>query len=217
MRLLEFSSPEVAALAEAASGLVGVHPEAAPAVAELAALLTVRLSAEALPTFVTSLARFLSERRENAPATTIPSAERVLWEDGGADFSPGAVERDAVTAGAAFSDLVVRSVEGDGRVAARLGVDRSRVSQRLRERSLYAFAWSDARYFPEWQFTEGGTLPGLRDVLPALDERLHPLVVDHWFRAQSVDLLVGDVPLSPLEWLETGGNPHALAELASDL
>jgi hypothetical protein len=223
---------EAAELAEVASRLIEANPQNRRAVAELATILgagvveagiaatgTVPTAAAptSLPFIVASVARLVLERIETRASMTLPSAERRLWIDAGASLKPGAIEQNAINAIAAFSELVMRSVEGESIVAARLGVDRSRVSQRVRDRSLYAFSRGDTRYFPSWQLTDEGTLPGLRKVVSALDEGLHPLVVDHWFTTTSVDLEIGDVPVSPVTWLATGGSPQVAAELAADL
>ncbi len=235
VRSVEDIPEEAAALAEVASLLIEGHPENRRAVAELVAILggavaagavgagggpsavTVVASSPSLPLIVATVARFLSERRDVRITMTLPSAERQLWEDAGASFEPRAIEQDAINAAAAFSDLVMRSIEGDSGVATLLQVDRSRVSQRVRNRSLYAFNRGDTRYFPRWQFTDHGTLPGLREVVTVMDEGLHPLAVDHWFNTPSVELEIGEVPVSPVTWLETGGNPQVAAELATDL
>lgn len=205
---------EAAELAEVASRLIEGHPENRRAFAELAEILR---AGAAGPRVVATVARFLSERGDVGATMTLPSDERQLWEDAGACFDRRSMGQDSINAAAAFSDLVMRSIEGDSAVATFLRVDRSRVSQRVRDRSLYAFNRADTRYFPRWQFTDSGTLPGLREVGTVLDERLHPLVVDHWFNTPSVDLEIGDVPVSPVIWLETGGTPQVVAELATDL
>ena len=144
-------------------------------------------------------------------------AEQAIWEDAGASFAVEAVGQSDVSAAAAFDDLLRRSVEGNSAVASLLGVDRLRVSQWIRDRSLYAFSRADTRYFPRWQFADGGTLPGLREVVGALDAGLHPLVVDHWFTTPSVDLEIGEAAVSPVTWLGTNGDPRLLDELAVDL
>lgn len=147
----------------------------------------------------------------------LPREERALWEDAGASFDSRPAELDAVHAAAAFSDLLVRSVEGDAAVASLLDVDRSRISDMIRDKSLYLVTHGNRRFFPTWQFIEGRTIPGLRETLAALDEDIHPLVVDHWFTTPSSDLEIGQVPVSPVTWLSTGGNPDAVIELATGL
>lgn len=232
VRSVENLPEEAADLAEAASRLIRGHEENRRAFAELAAILgagTVGAGVAttgatpavavlpALPLALAALARLMRERLEPRATMMLPSAERELWEDAGASFDPVAIQQDAINAAVAFADLLARSVEGDGAVASMLRVDRSRVSQRVRDRSLYALTHGETRYFPQWQFADDGTLPGLRQVVAALDARLHPLVVDHWFTTPSVDLQIGDVPVSPVTWLRTGGDPRVVAELAGDL
>lgn len=147
----------------------------------------------------------------------LPAAERKLWQELGASFDADSVVEAEATAAAAFADLVERSVVGDAAVAELLGVDRTRISQRLASRSLYAFTGPGDRCFPRWQFAGRRTVPGLRTVLEALDAGLHPLTVDHWFRTPSVDLEVAGESVSPAAWLATSGRPAVLAELAADL
>jgi hypothetical protein len=154
---------------------------------------------------------------EGAKAT-LPQQEQALWASVGADLSdPGAVTRSQARSAVAFADLVARSVAGDAALAELLGVNRTRVSQRLGEHSLYCFAGpTGERYYPIWQF-DGEPVPkplrGLREMLSGLDARLHPLVVDHWARTPNVDLAVEGEPMAPVQWLRTGGHPGRLSEL----
>lgn len=229
MRTIEDVPAEVADLAEVASRLVEANPGNRQAFAELASVLTAALgtgaavagaaaAATSLPIVIATAARVaaqLVERRQHTGA--LPRREQELWKQAGASFDAGATDAVAARAAAAFSDLVARSIAGDTAVAELLSVDRSRISQRLRDRSLYAFAQPESRCFPRWQFTDGHTLPGLREALSALDAELHPLVVDHWFSTPSVDLELENGPVSPVTWLATGGNPKRVVELASDL
>jgi len=148
----------------------------------------------------------------------LPDQEQALWASVGADFSdPGSVARSEARSAVAFADLVSRSVAGDAALAQLLGVNRSRVSQRLAERSLYCFTGpAGERYYPAWQF-DGEPVPkplrGLREVLSGLDPRLHPLVVDHWAQAPNVDLVADGEPMAPVQWLRTGGDPGRVSEL----
>ncbi|HEX7165526.1 MAG TPA: hypothetical protein VF230_00965 [Acidimicrobiales bacterium] len=157
--------------------------------------------------------------RTRTVASVMPDEERAMWERAGADFSNGeqALARSAAATASAFADLLERSVAGDEAAAKLLDVDRSRISQRLAERSLYAVNYGDERYFPRWQFARDKVLRGLKTVLTALDPKLHPLTVDHFFTTPSLELLGSDEPLSPAAWLATGGDIGAVAELAADL
>ena len=149
---------------------------------------------------------------------SMPEAEQLIWETTGARFDqPGAAVNSARAATRAFGDLLERSLRGDEDAARHLGVNRSRISQRLSERSLYAFDGADDRYFPTWQFAGGRIVQGLKVVLEALDHDLHPLVVDHWFTTPNVDLELSGSPTSPAVWIATGGDPVAAAAVAPDL
>ena len=148
---------------------------------------------------------------------SLPRDERESWEDAGASFDSQSSELVVDHGAVAFSDLLARSVEAESAVARLLGVDRAHIRKLVQDNSLYAFAYGDSRFFPAWQFLEGGTLPGLRQVLAALDEGLHPLVVDHLFTTPSLDLEISGAPVPPATWLSMGGNPGAVVELASDL
>lgn len=162
-----------------------------------------------------ALEKVAEDLEEQHKLADLPGAEQRLWGAVGAKFSDaGAVARGRVRSAEAFASLVERSICGDAALAEYLGVDRSRVSQRLADHSLYAFeAGPEERCFPEWQFASKKPLRGLKTVLSSLDSNLHPLVVDHWFTTPSTELLVEDETLSPAEWLRTGGDPKALVGL----
>ena len=114
-----------------------------------------------------------------------------------------------------MAELKADSVPSDTEVAALLQVDRTRVSQRLAERSLYAVHDDTGRWFPRWQFDGGRTLPHLKAVLAALDPHLHPLTVAHWFLTPDPELEVDGEATCPRTWLIRGGRPEALLPLAT--
>lgn len=150
----------------------------------------------------------------------LPEGERAVWEATGAVFSDdhavlAAAEREAE----AFADLLERSLVGDDAVAAYLGVDRSRISQRVSARQIIFFlAPTGARCYPGWQFDDGRVLHGIAQVAETLRDALHPLVVDHWARTPNVDLLgPDDEAMSPIRWLMTGGDVDTVVELARQL
>jgi hypothetical protein len=162
-----------------------------------------------------NLAEIVEERE--VPQALPPSEQR-LWEQVGARFDDTeAVARVGARAAAALTDLVERSLAGDGAVAEQLQVDRSRVSQRISEGSLYTFSLRGERYFPDWQFDDGLPALAFKRVINALDPSAHPLLVDHWFRSPNVDLVIEDEPVTPIDWLTTGGTPDMPATLAEDL
>jgi excisionase family DNA binding protein len=95
-----------------------------------------------------------------------------------------------------------------------LGVDRSRVSHRLAQGTLWAFAMGRVRRIPCWQFTaEDLLLPGLPVVVAAIPDGLSPVILEAFMRAPLAEL--GGIP--PIEYLTTGGNPALVAEFVAAL
>lgn len=58
--------------------------------------------------------------------------------------------------------------------AALMGVDRSRISQMLSHRRLWAFSMGRNRRIPRWQFAGGSLLPNLSHVIEAIPSGLAP-------------------------------------------
>ena len=101
-----------------------------------------------------------------------------------------------------------------------LGVDPSRVRQRLGERSLYGLKTPRGWRLPAFQFDldqPDRLVPGIGGVLAALPPDLHPVAVYNWLTLPDPDLAWGDEPVSPLDWLRSGGDPAVVAALAADL
>lgn len=99
-----------------------------------------------------------------------------------------------------------------------LGVDTSRVRQRLAARTLYGIKVRSGWRLPFFQFEpSGGTFPGIEEVLPRLDPALHPVAVHRWLVTPTPDLEVEGESVSPLTWLRVGGNPRDAGVLAAGL
>lgn len=97
-----------------------------------------------------------------------------------------------------------------------LGVNASRVRQRLGERRLFGVKDGRAWRLPMFQFVEDRLVPGIDVALASLPQDLHPVAVHRWFRSPHPDLEPETgVPLTPLEWLIQGLEPARIAELAS--
>lgn len=95
-----------------------------------------------------------------------------------------------------------------------LGVDRSRVSQRISQGSLWAFAAGRSKRLPDWQFTVlGRVLPGLPAVIAAIPRGVAPQTVAA-FMAEPQPELAG---CTPSEHLVAGGDPSVVAELLAGL
>jgi len=104
--------------------------------------------------------------------------------------------------------------------ARRLGVNASRIRQRLAERSLYGLKDGSVWLLPAFQFGSDGLVPGVDVVVKRLPLDIGALAVARWFSSPNPDLSTRDDderPLTPLEWLLGGNPPEAAAELAAAL
>jgi hypothetical protein len=117
---------------------------------------------------------------------------------------------------AAHADLVKHSLSV-ATVAKLLGVDPSRVRQRIYAHSLYGFKHGGAWLVPAFQ-VDGRTLrPGLNLGIAELSPQLHPVAVSRWFTTPNADLILGDEAVSPIAWLSSGGPPELIASLAGEI
>lgn len=134
----------------------------------------------------------------------------------GLDVSPQTSAQALARTTTAWADLLADSANVAG-AAHRLGVQESRVRQRLADRSLYGFKHDGVWYIPSVQFYEGRLLPGIGNVAPHLSPTLHPLAVASWFVTPTPDLVLHGRAASPRDWLLGGGDPSSVAALAADL
>ncbi len=98
--------------------------------------------------------------------------------------------------------------------AQRLGVNESRVRQRLAAHTLYGIRGHRGWLLPAFQFAERGEVRGLSRVLPKLRPDVDPLGVQTWFLLPTDELVHDGEPLSPRDWLQAGGDPEPVAWLA---
>lgn len=104
-------------------------------------------------------------------------------------------------------------------LARRLGVDESRVRQRIARHQLFAIKGGATWRVPLFQLDDSGQrlVPGLRTVAPHL-AGVHPVVASRWFTLPHGDLAdEANRPLSPRAWLLGGGDPARVAALAEEL
>jgi hypothetical protein len=148
-------------------------------------------------------------------ATFSPSQLRLLKE-GGFSVEQRELGVDDPIVQTAFEYALLRSTALTTRQAAdRLGVNDSRVRQRLGEGALFGIKAGDEWRLPLFQFAPEGLVPGIDRVLAQLPRNLNPVVVHRWFRTPNPDLEGADGNAqSPLDWLQTGNDPDVVAELA---
>ena len=99
--------------------------------------------------------------------------------------------------------------------AQRLGVDPSRLRQRIGEGTLLATRRPHGRgwLIPAFQLTEDGELPHLARVLAAAQRHLSPLSVAGAFELPNDE--VDD--MSPRDWLISGGDPAPVERIVAGL
>lgn len=139
-------------------------------------------------------------RTPAAGATPISSAAtRYLAEHGGEEaraaleeYDEAAIQQDrALVAARTLDELLQSSITLEA-TAAHLRISRSRVSHRIKERSLYSFTIQGRRYLPQWQFMTAAQgaepIPELPRIVPLIPGDLHPLSVQAFMNEPSEDL-----------------------------
>lgn len=152
---------------------------------------------------------------------TLPAAEALALEAVGLRTTPQTRAR-AETARAryvsTFLDLFNKA-DTPTQLAHKLGLDPSRIRQRIRDRTLLAIELNGEKRVPRFQFEGKTEVPGLPKVLAWVDDRVSPLAFAMWFLTPTPDLAwgEGEAPTSPREWLLRTGDVAAVLALAEDL
>ncbi len=134
----------------------------------------------------------------------------------GLHITPDTTTRVLAQSATAWADLLAASMSAS-EAARCLGVQESRVRQRLAEGTLYGFKDEGAWHVPALQFHRDALLPGLAEVARRIPRTLHPLAVVSWLTAPTPDLALNGRPASPRDWLLAGGDPAVAAALAAEL
>ncbi len=160
--------------------------------------------------------------REDPRSELSPSEVRALERGGFALDSEDLGPEDPLARTAAqYAALLMTSLT-TAEAAARLGVETSRIRQRLTSRppTMYGIRLESGWRIPDFQFDDNSLLPGVAEVVARLDPELHPIAIYRWFTTPNPDLAargISERRLSPREWLRLGFRPVAVAELAGDL
>lgn len=182
----------------------------------------IELSPDAMVELVFQAIDRLPGHHRGLAGTNLPADELATLEEGMGDL-PEIAEKDRgfdpVAEIAADLAAVVSTSLDVERAAALLQVDPSRIRQRIRARSLYAFSWHRRWLLPDFQFVEDGVLPGFAEVVRHLDPDLSPAEVTRWLRTPDPDLTPpgSDTPVSPFEWLAAARPAARIVPLAEGL
>jgi hypothetical protein len=158
------------------------------------------------------------ERAVQSPPLT--AAEAAVLDEGGLVEGdrdrPGAFEKSRIE-----FELLVKESFTLAKAAKILGVNPSRLRQRLAERTLYGFKEERSWRIPTFQFDakRKKLVRGIDHVAPKIRADAHPLAVARWFTKQHQDLVVGDdeTPVTPLQWLSGGNSVDVVADLATEI
>lgn len=122
----------------------------------------------------------------------------------------------ARVAGRARAKQLVDEALSVDEAASLLGVSKARVRQRIAEGELVSIRLPEGHLLPRWQFVGNRVVPGL-DSVASLCASLHPLEVAGFMTRPNVDLVIDGAPVSPTEWLASGGDRTMVADLAQSL
>lgn len=153
------------------------------------------------------------------PESGFTEGEVAVLREGGMAFDAseygGQVSRTASKHAAILaSALTVREA------AALLGVSEGRVRQKVSAGRLYSVRVRGGRRLPRFQFSEGGGVPGMEEAARSVPGGVHPVAVHNFFMSSNPDLYLDaeeEVPVSPRDWLLSGGSPEAVTLLAREL
>lgn len=161
----------------------------------------------------------LKAQMRSAGAVSLSEADRQFWDrHSGVNATPDAVAEASADNAAARIVIDMTSLTAAD-VAHRLGLSPSTVRRYKSARRLYSYKSGGRRLFPAWQFRDGGNrrIPALERVLEEIPASAHPQTVAGFFMTSQPDLEVKGNPVSPKEWLETGGPVEPVAEMARGL
>ena len=129
------------------------------------------------------------------------------------DWSPAAERAQRESTAVRELGVMLATSANVKEVAEILGVDRSRISRRISGQSLWSFPVQGARRIPRWQIIDGGVLPGLDVVVPAIPRGMRPVTLARFMHTPQPDF--GD--RTPIEFLAGGGDPQLVADFVADL
>lgn len=150
----------------------------------------------------------------------LTQSEAALFDEMGIEHAPDTVPLTPMVRMAMDRATLLADSHSTEDLARMLGLNPSRLRQRIAEGSLLALRASGGRGWriPAFQFESGEELPGLAGVLRTLRKGVNPVVVWRFLTTPQVDLVDPDgTPQTPLDWMRAGADPGAVRALARDL
>ncbi|HTY33745.1 DNA-binding protein [Mycobacterium sp.] len=150
-------------------------------------------------------------------AAALSEADAALFDESDFAEDDRAYARVTIETLGRIARLISTAYSGR-RVAELLGVNESRVRQRRADRTLWAIQDRGRWVFPALQFEDEagrrGQIRGLDELLQVLPADLHPVSVAGFLTTPQPDLRVGGEPVSPLDWLRSGGDVRLVLSVA---
>ncbi len=177
----------------------------------------IRVTATEFLTLVEDAAKKLTPAQQQ-PSTQFSAEERAALADVGLDLTPIDADEHDPRARTVAEQAVMRDTAlSVNQAATRIGVDSSRIRHRIGSGQLVGWKDRGGWRLPAWQFTTADVLPGLESVLLAVPIDQPALVLAKFMTTPQEDLLLGDRPVSPREWLMAGGSADRVATQAAML
>lgn len=160
------------------------------------------------------------------PRSDLTPEEVAALEEGGFNLDPPEPGPDDPLARAAADyAALLHTALTTSEAAERLGVDPSRIRQRLTAQppGLYGIRLDAEWRIPVFQFEGNRVLPGWAQLLAQLSPDVHPVAFHRWLTLPHSDLLYVEEddgqakPVSPRDWLRAGYPSDAVADLVTEL
>lgn len=180
------------------------------------------IQADAMDMIVHGILEMPVRRIADSPEKELSDEEIAALKRGGMDLSPTKPgEPDPLAHTAARYAAILATSYTTSEVAAMLGLTEGRIRQKIAEGSLYGLEAAGRGYkLPAFQFEGGEEIPNVGMVLKVLRRDLHPVEVENFFTLPNPDLYLDkdeEQPVSPREWLLSGGGASTLIPLAEEL
>lgn len=98
-----------------------------------------------------------------------------------------------------------------------LGVNGSRIRQRLADHSIYGVKRDKKWRIPAWQFDDKGMLSGIDEVNRHIDHDVDVVELHGFLHSPNIDLVVNGERISPLVWLRAGLDAEPVGQIAATL
>ena len=138
-------------------------------------------------------------------AVALPGAEAALYDGAGFVEGDDAYRGQMLSNVADYARLMATALTTE-ETRRKLHVDRSRVRQRIAERTLWAIKDSGKWVLPAVQFDDNGLVRGLDQIIRLVPAGMHPLSVLGLLTSPQPELGEAGEPVSIVHWLRTGGD-----------